>query len=86
MGEMPLGLRRIKLTKILGQYIFGHNQEHPNPFWEKRKDIDVQIKYVKSEMKCLIRQHVNNRCQKYWEEERAGRYSLIVFIELVNTE
>ncbi|XP_053089092.1 uncharacterized protein LOC113540370 [Pangasianodon hypophthalmus] len=40
----------------------------------KKVDIDMQIKYGKSEMKCLIKQHVKNRWQKFWEEERTGRW------------
>lgn len=40
----------------------------------KEVDIDVQMKYGKNEIKCLIRQHVNDRWQKYCEEERTGRW------------
>ncbi len=34
----------------------------------------MQLKYSKSEMKCLLKQHVKNRWQKQWEEDRTGRW------------
>ncbi len=44
--------------------------------WQMKKiDVDVQLKYSKSEVKGLLKQHVKNRWQKQPEEEETtGRW------------
>ncbi|XP_048015377.1 uncharacterized protein LOC125247880 [Megalobrama amblycephala] len=39
-----------------------------------KSDIDIKVNYSKAEMKFLIKQHVKNRWQKQWVDERTGRW------------